>query len=45
MSVAPKKKSVCSICGRPSLKTICVACTGIVQGEALHHKKKDEKKK
>ncbi|MCL4523365.1 MAG: hypothetical protein M1453_13490 [Acidobacteria bacterium] len=45
MSDAPKKKSVCMICGKPSPKTICVACAGIVQGDALHHKKKDEKKK
>jgi len=45
VSDAPKKKSLCMICGKPSPKTICVACAGIVQGEALHHKKKDEKKK
>lgn len=45
MSVASKKKPVCSICGKPSPKTICSPCSGRVQGEALHKKRKEEKRK
>lgn len=44
VSDAPKKKPVCCMCGRPSPKTICAACAGIVQGDALHNKKKEDKK-
>ncbi len=43
MTVAPEKKPVCFICGKPSPKTICAPCSGKVQGDALH-KKKEEKK-
>jgi hypothetical protein len=37
-----KKKSICTLCGKPSAKTICASCSAKVQGEALH-KKKEEK--
>jgi hypothetical protein len=41
--VAEKKKQICMICGKPSAKTICDACSERVRGEALNKKKKEEK--
>ena len=29
---------VCIICGKPSQKRICEACTVTVEAEAIHHK-------
>ncbi len=37
------KKQVCMMCGKPSPKTICDACSEQVRSEALEKKKKDEK--
>ena len=34
---------VCLICGKPSSKTICDACSDRLRGEALEKKKKEEK--
>ena len=42
-TVGQTKKQVCLICGKPSIKTICDACSDKVRGEALNRKKKDEK--
>ncbi len=43
VSSAPKKKSVCMLCGKPSPKTICGPCSDRVNSEALHKKKKEHK--
>ncbi len=43
--MAPSKKQVCMICGKPSTRTICNACADKLRGEALERKKKDEKVK
>jgi len=42
-AVAPSKKQVCTLCGKPSTKTICEACAEKIRGEALDKKKKQEK--
>ena len=44
-TVSPPKKQVCMLCGKPSTKTICEACSERVRGEALNKKKKEEKVK
>ncbi len=31
------------LCGKPSTKTICAACSDKLRGEALNKKKKEEK--
>ena len=41
--MAPPKKPVCMICGKPSEKSICDTCADKLRGEALEKKKKDEK--
>ncbi len=41
--MAQAKKPVCMICGKPSTKTICDACSDKLRGEALDKKKKDQK--
>ena len=43
--MSPRKKQVCMLCGKPSAKTICEACSERVRGEALNKKKKEEKVK
>ena len=40
-----KKKSVCMLCGKPSVKSICDACAQRVQGEQYSRKKKEEQGK
>lgn len=40
-----KPKSVCMLCGKPSVKSICDACAQRVQGEQYSRKKKEEKGK
>ncbi len=39
------KQQKCLLCGKPSPKSICAACSDRVQSEALHKKKKQEKPK
>lgn len=39
----PTKKPLCSICAKPSEKTICDACADRIRGEALAKKKHEEK--
>ena len=41
--MAQAKKQVCMICGKPSTKMICDACSDKLRGEALDKKKKDQK--
>lgn len=41
--MAEKKRPVCQLCGKPSAKTICDACSDRLRGEALEHKRKEEK--
>lgn len=41
--MSPPKKQLCMLCGKPSAKTICAACSDKVRGEALNKKKKEEK--
>ncbi|MFY9585813.1 MAG: hypothetical protein WAR21_15110 [Candidatus Acidiferrales bacterium] len=41
--MSPTKKQVCMICGKPSTKLICDACSDKLRGEALDKKKKDQK--
>lgn len=38
-----KRAKVCSVCGKPSDKTICDNCEARIRGEALGRKVKDEK--
>ncbi len=40
-----KKHSKCMLCGKPSEKSICAACSDTVRSEAMDKKKKQEKKK
>lgn len=40
-----KKKEVCMLCGKPSLKSICDSCAQRVQGEHLDKKVKQERVK
>jgi hypothetical protein len=42
-TLAKTKQQVCLICGKPSAKTICDACSDRLRGEALEKKKKEEK--
>lgn len=37
-----KSRSVCMLCGKPSVKSICDACAQRVQGEQYSRKKKEE---
>lgn len=41
--MAEKKKPVCMLCARPSLKSICDACAQRVQSEQLGKKAQREK--
>ena len=41
--MAEKKRQICLLCGKPSQKTICDACSERLRGEALNKKKKEEK--
>ncbi len=43
--VGQSQKQLCMICGKPSDKTICDACSERIRGEALNKKKKEEKPK
>jgi recombinational DNA repair protein RecR len=36
-------KRICSICGKPSEKMICGACTDKIRADALARKKQEEK--
>lgn len=40
-----KRKAVCMLCGKPSVKSICNPCAQRVQGEHLDKKVKHEKGK
>ncbi len=37
------KDSTCTICGKPSKEMICEPCRIKIRGEALEHKKEEEK--
>jgi hypothetical protein len=45
LTAPPKKKGVCMLCGKPSLKSICAACADQINSEAVHKKKKEQKGK
>ena len=38
-----EKKHKCTVCGKPSPKTICDTCEAHIQAEAVGEKKKSEK--
>ena len=44
-SKSDKRKAVCMLCGKASVKSICDACAQRVQGEHLGKKVKPEKGK
>jgi hypothetical protein len=43
MTKKEKKKAVCMLCGKPSIKSICDACAQRVQGEHLDKKHRQER--
>jgi hypothetical protein len=43
MMMAEKRRQICRMCGKPSEKMICDACSDRLRGEALERKKKEEK--
>jgi len=44
-ALSAKKRSACLLCGKPSTTSICGHCSDRVNSEAVHKKKKEEKKK
>ena len=44
-SMTTKRKAVCMLCGKPSVKSICDHCAQRVQGEHLEKKTSREKGK
>ena len=41
--MAEKKEHKCTVCGKPSPRTICESCEAHIQAEAVGEKKKSEK--